>query len=62
MLIYGKALTIARTKFIFMVAIGLFEIGSLVCAVAKSVDILIFGRAFAGYVFGWIFSPPLFES
>jgi MFS family permease len=48
MLVYGEALTIARTKNVFMVAVLLFEIGSLVCAVAMNVNVLIFGRAFAG--------------
>jgi predicted MFS family arabinose efflux permease len=48
MLVYGEALTIARTKNVFMVAVLLFEIGSLVCAVATNVNVLIFGRAFAG--------------
>lgn len=35
-------------KWLFLFAILLFELGSLVCAVAKNVDVLIFGRAFSG--------------
>ncbi|EJD43051.1 transporter [Auricularia subglabra TFB-10046 SS5] len=48
MLTSGQFLTLASTKRIFLISITLFEIGSLICAVAKSVEVLIFGRAFAG--------------
>lgn len=47
-LFYGQVLTFVRTKTTYMVCILLFELGSLVCAVAKDVNVLIFGRAFAG--------------
>lgn len=33
---------------VLQTAITLFELGSLVCAVAKSMDVLIFGRALSG--------------
>lgn len=36
------------TKGTFLIAIALFEIGSLICGVAQSINTLIFGRAFAG--------------
>lgn len=46
--VYGQILRICRVKTAFLSAVTLFELGSLVCAVAPSVNILIFGRAFAG--------------
>ena len=39
-----------------MSAITLFELGSLICGVAPSVNVLIFGRAFAGFGAAGIFS------
>lgn len=48
MLTYGQALRVATTKWIYLFAIVLFEVGSLVCGVAPSVNVLIFGRALAG--------------
>ncbi|EJD43057.1 MFS general substrate transporter, partial [Auricularia subglabra TFB-10046 SS5] len=48
MLTGGQLLTIVPTKIIFLLAISVFEIGSLICAVASSMEVLIFGRAFAG--------------
>ncbi|KAG8815924.1 hypothetical protein FRC19_000679 [Serendipita sp. 401] len=48
MLTFGQILTIAPSKWVYMTTIGLFEIGSLICAVANSMNVLIFGRAFQG--------------
>jgi MFS family permease len=48
MLTYGQFLTIAPTKWVYLVAVVLFEIGSLFCAVATTMEFLVFGRAFAG--------------
>ena len=48
MLLFGRLLVLYRPKIIYLVSIALFEIGSLICAVAPSPDVLIFGRAFAG--------------
>lgn len=48
MLSYGQLLSIASTKWVYLVAIVLFEIGSLFCAVAPNVEFLIFGRVVAG--------------
>jgi MFS family permease len=48
MLTYGQILTIAPTKWVYLVAVVIFEVGSLVCGVAPSMNVLIFGRAFAG--------------
>ncbi|KDE06930.1 hypothetical protein MVLG_02817 [Microbotryum lychnidis-dioicae p1A1 Lamole] len=48
LLLWGQILTLFDRKWSFLVGISLFEIGSLVCAVAPTVNVLIFGRAFAG--------------
>jgi MFS family permease len=48
MLFFGRVLSIAPAKLVLLVAIGVFELGSLFCAVAPSVNFLIFGRAVAG--------------
>lgn len=48
MLLFGRLLSIFWPKMIYLVCIALFEIGSLICAVAPSAEVLIFGRAFAG--------------
>ncbi|EIW80011.1 MFS general substrate transporter, partial [Coniophora puteana RWD-64-598 SS2] len=48
MLFFGRILTVAPAKYVFLVTISLFELGSLFCAIAPSVNFLIFGRAFAG--------------
>ncbi|EUC63014.1 MFS toxin efflux pump protein (AflT), putative [Rhizoctonia solani AG-3 Rhs1AP] len=44
----GELLIVAPTKWIYVVAALIFEIGSLFCAVAPSAEFLIFGRAVAG--------------
>ncbi|SCZ91295.1 BZ3500_MvSof-1268-A1-R1_Chr1-2g01314 [Microbotryum saponariae] len=48
LLLWGQLLTLFDRKWSFLVGIALFEIGSLLCAVAPTVNVLIFGRAFAG--------------
>ncbi|KAL5513629.1 hypothetical protein ACEPAH_4028 [Sanghuangporus vaninii] len=48
MLFFGKVLAFEPPKTVFLVSIGIFEVGSLLCAVAPSVNVLIFGRAIAG--------------
>ncbi|KAL5637472.1 hypothetical protein ACGC1H_004034 [Rhizoctonia solani] len=48
LLLYGQLLIVAPTKWIYVVAVLIFEIGSLFCAVAPSAEFLIFGRAVAG--------------
>jgi len=48
MLFFGRALAISPAKQILLVAIAIFQLGSLFCAVAPSVNFLIFGRAVAG--------------
>ncbi|KAK9893727.1 MFS general substrate transporter [Cystobasidium minutum MCA 4210] len=59
LLLYGQALTVFDRKWTYLSAIILFEIGSLICAVATNVDILIFGRAFAGLGAAGIFVSVL---
>ncbi|EIW79989.1 MFS general substrate transporter, partial [Coniophora puteana RWD-64-598 SS2] len=61
MLFFGRVLTLAPAKVVFLLTIFLFELGSLFCAVAPSVDFLIFGRAFAGLGASglWVFGPLL---
>ncbi|EJU06086.1 hypothetical protein DACRYDRAFT_12869 [Dacryopinax primogenitus] len=48
LMLYGQVLLIAPTKWVYITAITLFEIGSLICGVSPNVNVLIFGRAFAG--------------
>ncbi|KAF8839236.1 ABC transporter [Paxillus ammoniavirescens] len=48
MLAYGQALAIFPTKTVCLFSIVMFELGSLFCGIAPSVNFLIFGRAFAG--------------
>ncbi|KGO68310.1 Major facilitator superfamily domain, general substrate transporter [Penicillium italicum] len=45
---FGKIYTYYSTKWTYMVALGLFELGSLICAVTPTSKGLIFGRAIAG--------------
>ncbi|KAF3935063.1 hypothetical protein ABW20_dc0107973 [Dactylellina cionopaga] len=53
---FGRIYKIFSIKGTFLIAIGLFELGSLVCAVAPSSTALILGRAIAGLGVGGIFS------
>ncbi|KAJ7670775.1 transporter [Mycena polygramma] len=48
MLFLGKLLAITAPKPVFLVSIAIFELGSLFCAIAPSIDFLIFGRVVAG--------------
>lgn len=47
-LTFGQMMTISPSKWVYLISIILFEIGSLICAVAPSMNVLIFGRAFQG--------------
>ncbi|KAJ7204773.1 ABC transporter [Mycena pura] len=47
-LFFGRLLVITPAKRLFLVSIFTFEIGSLLCALAPSVNVLIVGRAVAG--------------
>ncbi|CAG7852110.1 Putative HC-toxin efflux carrier TOXA [Serendipita indica DSM 11827] len=48
MLTFGQILVVAPSKWVYLTCIFLFEIGSLICGVAPSMNVLIFGRAFQG--------------
>ncbi|KAG8885078.1 hypothetical protein FRB97_002243 [Tulasnella sp. 331] len=58
-LTYGQVLAVANTKYVYLVAIVLFEVGSLICGVAPNINVLIFGRAFAGCGAAGIFVSAL---
>lgn len=45
---YGKLYTVMSIKYVFLVALAIFEIGSIICAAAPSSAALIVGRAIAG--------------
>ncbi|EIW70918.1 hypothetical protein TREMEDRAFT_38481 [Tremella mesenterica DSM 1558] len=47
-LLVGQLLTALKAKWMLLGAIFFFELGSLICAVAHSMNILIFGRAIQG--------------
>lgn len=54
MLFFGQVLSIAPTKLTYLILIGIFELGSLMCGVAPTMPALIFGRALAGVGAGGI--------
>ncbi|KAI4121179.1 MAG: hypothetical protein LQ338_006514 [Usnochroma carphineum] len=58
-LAFGKCYSIFSIKVVFLSAIGIFELGSLVCGVAPSSTALIIGRAIAGMGCAGIFSGAL---
>lgn len=47
-LFYGKLYVLFNIKLVFLVALAIFEVGSLVCATAPNSTALIVGRAIAG--------------
>jgi len=53
---FGRIYKIFSIKGTFLVAIGLFELGSLICGIAPNSTALIVGRAIAGLGVGGIFS------
>lgn len=58
-LLYGKLYTIFSIKFVFLTAISIFEVGSLICGAAQNSMTLIVGRAVAGVGAAGIFSGAL---
>lgn len=58
-LFYGKLYTFFSVKWIFMMAIFWFEIGSAICGSAVNSTALIVGRAIAGFGSAGIFSGAL---
>ena len=55
-LVFGKLYTFLSIKWVFLAAIVIFELGSLICGVAPSSTALIVGRAIAGLGSAGIFS------
>lgn len=58
-LIYGKIYSFYSLKWVFLGAISIFELGSLICGVAPTSEALIVGRAIAGLGCAGIFSGAL---
>lgn len=58
-LVFGKIYTFYSLKWTFLCAIGIFELGSLICGIAPTSEALIIGRAIAGLGCAGIFSGAL---
>ncbi|KAK0667512.1 putative efflux system protein [Cercophora samala] len=58
-LLFGRFYTFFSIKWVYLIAIFIFEVGSLICAVANSSVTLIIGRAIAGVGAAGIFSGAL---
>lgn len=58
-LMFGKFYTFMDIKIVYLTAIGVFELGSLICGVAQNSVTLIIGRAVAGMGSAGIFSGAL---
>jgi MFS family permease len=58
-LIYGKLYTFYSIKYVFLAAISIFEIGSLICGVSPNSTAFILGRAIAGLGAAGVFTGAL---
>ncbi|TGJ78705.1 hypothetical protein E0Z10_g10059 [Xylaria hypoxylon] len=58
-LLFGKFYTFLSIKWVYMTAIFIFEVGSLICGVAQNSVTLIIGRAVAGLGAAGLFSGAL---
>ncbi|OIW24937.1 MFS general substrate transporter [Coniochaeta ligniaria NRRL 30616] len=58
-LIFGKLYTLYDIKLVFLVALSIFELGSLICGVAPNSIALIIGRSIAGIGGAGIFSGAI---
>ncbi|KAF1953927.1 MFS transporter [Byssothecium circinans] len=58
-LIYGKIYTFYSIKWVYLSALFIFEVGSLICGVAPNSTALIIGRAIAGVGSAGIFSGAI---
>ncbi|KAG8920739.1 hypothetical protein FRC00_009583, partial [Tulasnella sp. 408] len=58
-LTYGKLLAAVTTKWVYLFAVIIFEVGSAVCGAAPTVEALIIGRAIAGLGAAGIFTSCL---
>lgn len=58
-LLFGKFYTFFSIKWVYLIAIAIFEFGSLICGIAPNSIALIIGRAIAGIGSAGIFSGAL---
>jgi MFS family permease len=58
-LFFGKLYTFFSIKWVFLIVLGIFELGSLICAVAPTSEALIIGRAIAGIGSSGVFTGAL---
>ncbi|KAF1360161.1 MFS general substrate transporter [Lizonia empirigonia] len=58
-LLYGKFYTFYSIKWVYIIALGIFELGSLICGIAPNSTTLIIGRAIAGVGAAGIFSGAI---
>ena len=58
-LFFGRLYSLYNVKWVFLVALGIFELGSIVCGAAPSAVALIVGRAIAGLGGAGLFSGAL---
>jgi MFS family permease len=58
-LLFGKFYSFFSIKWVYLITIGIFELGSLICGVAPTSTALIVGRAIAGVGSAGIFSGAL---
>ncbi|KAH8885024.1 MFS general substrate transporter [Thozetella sp. PMI_491] len=58
-LLFGKLYSLLNVRWVFLTALFIFEVGSLVCGVAPTSNALIIGRAVAGLGSAGIFSGAL---
>jgi MFS family permease len=58
-LMFGKLYTFYSIKIVFLIALGIFEIGSLLCALSPNSMALIWGRAIAGLGSSGLFSGAI---
>ncbi|KAF7888411.1 uncharacterized protein EAF02_002952 [Botrytis sinoallii] len=56
---FGRIYSIFSIKYTFLTAIAIFELGSLLCATARSSNMLIVGRAIAGAGVGGLFTGSI---
>ncbi|TVY82046.1 Efflux pump roqT, partial [Lachnellula suecica] len=57
--VYGQIYTHFNIRWSFLLALGLFEVGSLICGLAHSSDIFILGRAVAGVGCAGVFAGAM---
>ena len=58
-LFFGKLYTFFPIKWVFLIVLGIFELGSLICAVAPTSEALIVGRAVAGVGSSGVFTGAM---